>query len=163
MLLNYEICMICNTADKLQWCYYELIWYLLIIEMAYAGIIQFSLDYLRSCYCAMFVLWINPFQWFQYKVKHIYIHIYVCTVKPLIEDAPLWGLNLLITQMSLEQRRQALDLTTGFNRLAKDNCKTKRKTFKFWDLVQPMIEVYIYIYIYVYIYINMYIYIYIYI
>ena len=28
-----------------------------------------------------------------------------------------------------------LDLTPGFNGLGKDNCKTRRETFKFWDLV----------------------------
>ena len=27
------------------------------------------------------------------------------------------------------------DLTPGFNRLGKDNCKIKRETFKFWDLM----------------------------
>ena len=28
-----------------------------------------------------------------------------------------------------------IDLTPGFNGLGKDNCKTRRETFKFWDLV----------------------------
>ena len=28
-----------------------------------------------------------------------------------------------------------LDLTSGFNGLGKDNCKMRRETFKFWDLV----------------------------
>ena len=34
-----------------------------------------------------------------------------------------------------------LDLTPGFNRLGKDNCKTRRETFKFWDLVHLIFEV----------------------
>ena len=29
-----------------------------------------------------------------------------------------------------------LDLTPGFNGLGKDNCKTRREIFRFWDLVQ---------------------------
>ena len=34
-----------------------------------------------------------------------------------------------------------LDLTSGFNVLGKDNCKTKQETFKFWDLVWLTLEV----------------------
>ena len=34
-----------------------------------------------------------------------------------------------------------LDLTPGFNGLGKDNCKTRRETFKFWDLVRLIQEV----------------------
>ena len=33
-----------------------------------------------------------------------------------------------------------LDITPGFNRLHKDNCMTKRKTFEFWDLVRLILE-----------------------
>ena len=33
-----------------------------------------------------------------------------------------------------------LDLTPGFNRLRKDNCKTRQETFKFWDLVPLILE-----------------------
>ena len=33
-----------------------------------------------------------------------------------------------------------LDLTPGFNGLGKGNCKTRRKTFKFWDLVPSYIR-----------------------
>ena len=44
--------------------------------------------------------------------------------------------------MQLEQFRQViLDLTPGFNGLGKDNCKTRRETFKFWDLVRFILEV----------------------
>ena len=34
-----------------------------------------------------------------------------------------------------------LDLTPGFNGVGKDNCKTRRKTFKFWDLVWRILEI----------------------
>ena len=34
-----------------------------------------------------------------------------------------------------------LDLASGFNELDKDNCKTRRETFKFWNLVRPMIDI----------------------
>ena len=33
-----------------------------------------------------------------------------------------------------------LDFTPGFNALGKDNCKTRRETFKFWDLVRIALE-----------------------
>ena len=33
-----------------------------------------------------------------------------------------------------------LDLTHGFNRWGKDKCKTRLKTFKFWDLVRLILE-----------------------
>ena len=35
-----------------------------------------------------------------------------------------------------------LDLTPGFNGLAKDECKTRWKSFKFWDLVRLILEIY---------------------
>ena len=38
-----------------------------------------------------------------------------------------------------------LDLTPGFNGLCKDNYKTRRETFKFWDLVRLILEVWWYI------------------
>ena len=38
-----------------------------------------------------------------------------------------------------------LDLTSGFNRLGKDNCKTRRETFMLWDLVCLILEVWQYI------------------
>ena len=34
-----------------------------------------------------------------------------------------------------------LDLTIGFNRLRRDNCKTRRETIKFYDLVLLMLEI----------------------
>ena len=34
-----------------------------------------------------------------------------------------------------------LDLTPGFNRLRKDNCKTRRKIFKFRDLVHLILDI----------------------
>ena len=34
-----------------------------------------------------------------------------------------------------------LDLTSGFNGLGKDNCKTRRESFKFWDLVWLILEI----------------------
>ena len=33
-----------------------------------------------------------------------------------------------------------LDLTPGFNRLGKDNCQTRRDSFKFCDLVRLILE-----------------------
>ena len=39
-----------------------------------------------------------------------------------------------------------LDLTPGFNRLYRDNCKTWRKTLKFWDLVPLILEIWWYMY-----------------
>ena len=33
-----------------------------------------------------------------------------------------------------------LVLTPGFNRLGKDKCKTRRESFKFWDLVRLILE-----------------------
>ena len=33
-----------------------------------------------------------------------------------------------------------LDLTSGLNGLSKVNCKTGRKSFKFWDLVRVALE-----------------------
>ena len=38
-----------------------------------------------------------------------------------------------------------LDLTLGFNGLGKDNCKTRRKSFKFWYLVRLVSEILRYI------------------
>ena len=38
-----------------------------------------------------------------------------------------------------------LDLTPGFNGLRKDNCKMRRDTLKFWDLVQLILEVWQYL------------------
>ena len=34
-----------------------------------------------------------------------------------------------------------LDLTPGLNELGKDNCKTRQETFKFWDLVQLILDI----------------------
>ena len=34
-----------------------------------------------------------------------------------------------------------LNLTSGFNGLSKDNYKTRRETFKFWDLVRLILEI----------------------
>ena len=34
-----------------------------------------------------------------------------------------------------------VDLTPGFNGLGKDNCKTRPESFKFWNLVQLILEV----------------------
>ena len=60
--------------------------------------------------------------------------------------------------MWLEQRRQVmlqlhlsdqqsviiLDLTPDFNGLGEDNCRVKRETFQFWDLVNLILEVWQY-------------------
>ena len=34
-----------------------------------------------------------------------------------------------------------LDLIPGFNILHKDNCRMRQQTFKFWDLVQLILEI----------------------
>ena len=34
-----------------------------------------------------------------------------------------------------------LDLTSGFNGFGKDNCKTRRESLKFWDLVWLILEI----------------------
>ena len=34
-----------------------------------------------------------------------------------------------------------LDFTTGFNGLGKGNCKTRRESFKFCDLVRPLLYI----------------------
>ena len=39
-----------------------------------------------------------------------------------------------------------IGLTPGFNGLGKDNCKTWRETFKFWNLVHPISEIWRHIY-----------------
>ena len=38
-----------------------------------------------------------------------------------------------------------LDLTRGFSGLGKDNCKTRRVTFQFWDLVHLILQVWRYL------------------
>ena len=38
-----------------------------------------------------------------------------------------------------------LNLIRGFNRLVKDDCKTRRETFKFWNLVRLQLEIWWYI------------------
>ena len=40
-----------------------------------------------------------------------------------------------------------LDLKPGFNGLGKDNNKTRQETFKFWDLVQFILEVWQFLYL----------------
>ena len=37
------------------------------------------------------------------------------------------------------------DLTHGFNRFHKDNCKTRQETFKFWDWVHLILEIWWYV------------------
>ena len=44
-----------------------------------------------------------------------------------------------------------LNFTPGFNRLHKDNCKTGRETFKFWDVVWLILEILQYYWIHMYI------------
>ena len=41
-----------------------------------------------------------------------------------------------------------LDLTHGFNWLGKDNCKIRRETFKFWDLMFLILEIWQYFFCY---------------
>ena len=51
---------------------------------------------------------------------------------------------VMVTQMYLEHRLLAiLDLTPGFNGLGRDNCKTRRETFKCWNLVCLILKVWL--------------------
>ena len=43
-----------------------------------------------------------------------------------------------------------LHLTPDFNTLRKDNCKTRRKTFRLWDLARLILESWRYIYLFSY-------------
>ena len=59
-------------------------------------------------------------------------------------------MKLLITQMWMEHRLSALlqlhlHSRLSFNGLGKGNCKTRRESFKFWDLVWLILEVLLYI------------------
>ena len=38
-----------------------------------------------------------------------------------------------------------IDLTPGFNGLVKDNCKARRETFRFYDLVRLILELWLYL------------------
>ena len=71
------------------------------------------------------------------------------TVKPLYIRCTLVGAKIVdhsLCSWSIACRRCSnyiliLDWTPGFNRLRKDNCKTRRETFNFWDLVWLILEV----------------------
>ena len=60
--------------------------------------------------------------------------------------------KMLIAEMKLEHcllallQLHLLDLTLGFNWLDKDNCKTRRETFKFWNFVFYIRSLTIYIF-----------------
>ena len=45
----------------------------------------------------------------------------------------------------LKVDRWALSLTPGFNGLHKDNCKMRRETIKFWELMRLILEIWRYI------------------
>ena len=60
---------------------------------------------------------------------------------------PYWQLNCwsLRCRWNIACRRSSnyifiLDLTPGFNGLSKDNCKMRRETFKFWDLMSLILR-----------------------
>ena len=64
-------------------------------------------------------------------------------------------IELFITQVQLEHRLSrcsnyvfTIDLATSFNRLCKSNCKTRRETFKFWDLVPLISDIWRYVFLY---------------
>ena len=70
------------------------------------------------------------------------IELLVSTVKPRIYVTHCWSLRCI---WSIACRRCynhifTLDLTPGFNGFGKDNCKTRRETFKFWDLMRLILE-----------------------
>ena len=88
------------------------------------------------------VAWKNMTGAVESRFVCIYIYIYIHTI--------IWRIwthsNVKITDISKRTHRRSafrccsnyifiLELTSGFNELGKDNHKTRRETFKFWDLV----------------------------
>ena len=64
--------------------------------------------------------------------------------RTLVGNKNCWSLkcNWSITWRRCSSYIFILELTLGFNRFRKDNYKTKRETFKFWDSVSFILEVY---------------------
>ena len=63
---------------------------------------------------------------------------------------PLWGWWFEMPSCSLwrhcnKLHRYLLSRLPGFNGLGKDNCKTRRETFMFWDLIRLILEVWRYV------------------
>ena len=73
----------------------------------------------------------------------MYMHI---VVNPVVVDIPIYGLWGHHCQVCRRCSNYIfiLDWTPGFNGLVKDNCKTRREIFKFWDLLWLILEVWPY-------------------
>ena len=76
----------------------------------------------------------------------------VVSLKPFIKTNLImqWNSWSLRCSWSIAYRRYSnyiftLDLTPGFNGLGKDNCKMIRETFKFWDLMSLLLQVWRYL------------------
>ena len=91
---------------------------------------------------------------FDFGQVHIVLWLSYCqdAEKISVEPCLSWQLNCwsLRCSWSIPCRRCSnyifiLDLTHDFNRLGKDNCKTGRKSLKFWYLVCLIIEILRYI------------------
>ena len=81
-------------------------------------------------------------------LKHMIVIVKPLTVKPLkshlSRELNCWSLRCSRSIACWRCYIIMLDSTLGFNRLGKDNCKTRRETFKFWDLVRLILEVWRY-------------------
>ena len=62
----------------------------------------------------------------------------------IVDHSDIFGASPVGTAPTV-QLHLILDLTPGFSGLGKDNCKTRRETYKFWDLVHFILKVWRYI------------------
>ena len=82
--------------------------------------------------------------WFQAQTDKVKpIHRQVSNIRRTFRQLNCWSLRC---SWSIACRRCSnyifiLNLTHGFNRLGKDNCKTRRETFTFWDSVHLTLEI----------------------
>ena len=91
--------------------------------------------------------------WYRFKVIQMVI-LCVCTILWFLQVSidDVYKLSTLVFNPSSYSAPVGaalnyifiLDLTPGFNGLGKDNCKTGRETFMFWDLVHFISEVWRY-------------------
>ena len=63
----------------------------------------------------------------------------------IVDNSDVFGASLVGAAPTASQLHLILNLTFGFNGLVKDKCKTKWETFKFWDLVRFILQVFRYI------------------
>ena len=63
-------------------------------------------------------------------------------ILPVVKDHLSWETTKTIGRfIQVSLYIFILDFTPGFNILSKDNCKTRRDTFKFLDLVGLILEI----------------------